>query len=237
MPTRVRQRSSDRAGNRSSQREDDPAPIIPILARRVREVEARVTSKGRATPTNRTKFQVVALLMRAERARVKDDASIPTSTRNDLLKRLDGIAGILAQIASRDTSLLALLDPAATPGPAAQQMRRDWLVESGAELAPEDLVIARPEPTTPVVPPALAAKQVTPQSVPSRALANPFLAPDLSTVNRHEYLGRLSGWELLGPLYRAFEQGSGGEAASMKLPPKPPIDHFSPPGSELMVHQ
>ena len=94
MPTRVRRRSSDgidraasadsadrlngaarssRGGNRSTQREDDPAPIIPILARRVREVEARVASKGRATPTNRTKFQVVALLMRAERARVKDD--------------------------------------------------------------------------------------------------------------------------------------------------------------------
>jgi hypothetical protein len=237
MPTRVRQRSSDRSGNRSNHREDDPAPIIPILARRVREVEARVTSKGRATPTNRTKFQVVALLMRAERARVKDDSSIPTATRNDLLKRLDGIAGILAQITSRDTSLLALLDPAATPGPAAQQMRRDWLVESGAELAPEDLVISRPEPATSAVPPQLAAKQVMPQSVPSRALANPFLPPDLSNVNRQEYLGRLSGWELLGPLYRAFEQGSGGEAATMKLPPKPPIDRFSPAGSELMVHQ
>ncbi|GAA6525334.1 DEAD/DEAH box helicase [Intrasporangium sp. DVR] len=255
MPTRVRQRSAtgsdsangaagspgsrgpSRSATRSNHREDDPAPIIPILARRVREVEARVTSKGRATPTNRTKFQVVALLMRAERARVKDDTSIPGGQRADLLKRLDGIAGILAQIAARDTSLLALLDPAATPGPAAQQMRRDWLLESGAELAPEDLVITRPQPVASALPPELAAKQVTPQSVPARVRANPFLAPDLSAGNRHDYVGRLSGWELLGPLYRAFEQGSGGEAATMDLPPKPRIDRFSPPGSQLMVHQ
>jgi len=261
MPTRVRHRSSDgidraasanstdsadrsngaarspRGGGRSTQRDDDPAPIIPILARRVREVEARVASKGRATPTNRTKFQVVALLMRAERARVKDDSSVSAGTRADLLKRLDGIAGILAQIAARDTSLLALLDPAAKPGPAAQQMRRDWLLESGAELSPEDLVITRSQPVAQVMPPELAAKQVTPPAVPARTRANPFLAPDLSKANHHDYVGRLSNWELLDPLYRAFEQGSGGEAATMKLPPKPRIDRISPPGSQLMVHQ
>ena len=264
MPTRVRHRSSDgidraasansanstdsadrsngaarsaRGGGRSTQRDDDPAPIIPILARRVREVEARVASKGRATPTNRTKFQVVALLMRAERARVKDDSSISAGTRADLLKRLDGIAGILAQIAARDTSLLALLDPAAKPGPAAQQMRRDWLLESGAELAPEDLVITRPQPVAPVMAPELAAKQGAPPAVPARTPANPILAPDLSKANHHDYVGRLSNWELLGPLYRAFEQGSGGEAATMKLPPEPRIDRISPLGSQLMVHQ
>ena len=131
MPTRVRHRSSDgidraasanstdsadrsngaarspRGGGRSTQRDDDPAPIIPILARRVREVEARVASKGRATPTNRTKFQVVALLMRAERARVKDDSSVSAGTRADLLKRLDGIATILATSAP-DSSIAAI---------------------------------------------------------------------------------------------------------------------------------
>jgi SNF2 family DNA or RNA helicase len=168
---------------------------------------------------------------------VRDDVSIPGGTRADLLKRLDGIATILAQIAARDTSLLTLLDANAKPGPAAQQMRRDWLLESGAELAEEDLVIQAPEPPRPVVPPQIAARQVMPQSVPSRALANPFLSPDLGR-GQQEYLpGRLAGWDLLSPLYRAFEQGAGGEAASMELPPKPQIDRFSPPGSQLMVHQ
>ncbi|MER7072242.1 DEAD/DEAH box helicase [Terrabacter sp. NPDC000476] len=249
MATRVRRRPSDGQGKGSTQRKgadqrhgtprrDDPAPLIPVLARRVREVEARVSSKGKASPTNRTKFLVVALLMRSERSRVRDDASIPAATRADLLKRLDGIATILAQITARDTSLLTLLDANAKPGPAAQQMRRDWLLESGAELAEEDLVITAPEPPRPVVPPQIAARQVTPQSVPARAMANPFLTPDLDRATHHDYLpGRLAGWDLLSPLYRAFEQGAGGEAASMDLPPKPPIDRFSPPGSQLMVHQ
>src|SRR5690606_39509703 len=35
----------------------------------------------------------------------------------------------------------------------------------------------------------------------------------------------------------AFERDSGGEAATMALPPQPRIDRFSPPGSQLMVHQ
>ena len=254
MPTRVRTRagngstaSKGSAASRSSKgsngsgsngsRRDEPAPLIPVLARRVREVESRVAGKGKASPTNRTKFLVVALLMRSERARVRDDATLPTGTRADLLKRLDGIAGILAQIAARDTSLISLLDAGVKPGPAAQQMRREWLLESGAEVADEPAEPA-PEPDRPVVPAQIAARQVLPRSVPARARANPFLVPDVEVATRRQYLPtRLAGWELLSPLYRAFEQGAGGEAASMDLPPKPRIDRFSPPGQQLMVHQ
>ena len=214
MPARVRRRpsdgSSDTGARRAQTRRDDPAPLIPVLARRVREIEARISSKGKASPTNRTKFQVIALLMRAERSRVRDDTALTGATRAELLKRLDGIATILAQIAARDTSLLPLLDVDARPGAAAQQLRRDWLLESGAELGEEDLVAAAPPPPAPLVPPQLAAKQVMPQSVPARALANPFLVPDLTPRPAHDYLpSRLAGWELLGPLYRAFELGAG----------------------------
>ncbi len=240
MATRVRRRPTDGQGSKqvqnngqrkTTQRRDEPAPLIPVLARRVREVEARVSSKGKASPTNRTKFLVVALLMRSERARVREDTSIPSATRADLLKRLDGIATILAQIAARDTSLLTLLDANAKPGPAAQQMRRDWLLESGAELAEEDLVITgAPSRRDPSSRPQIAARQVMPQSVPSRALANPFLTPDLGRAQSDYLPNRLAGWDLLSPLYRAFEQGAGGEAASMDLPPTPQIDRFSPPG-------
>ena len=96
MTTRVRRRTPDRPDQRQHQapaRSDDPAPLIPVLARRVREVESRVTAKGKATPTNRTKFQVIALLMRAERARVKDDTSIPSAARAAQLKRLNSCKG------------------------------------------------------------------------------------------------------------------------------------------------
>src|SRR4051812_34071652 len=69
MATRVRRRATDGQGQTQGQkqpqnhpqrkapaRRDDPAPLIPVLARRVREVESRVSSKGKASPSNRTKF-------------------------------------------------------------------------------------------------------------------------------------------------------------------------------------
>ena len=54
--------------------------IIPLLARAVREVEASA-QRGKATPANRTKFHVIALLMREERARVKTDDQLSESER------------------------------------------------------------------------------------------------------------------------------------------------------------
>ena len=96
---------------------DDPAPIIPILARRVREVEAK-SMEGKVGPAKRTKFQVIALLVREERARIKTDTTITPAARTELLKRLDGVATILAKTAAHDTSLLRLLDGGTRrPGP------------------------------------------------------------------------------------------------------------------------
>jgi SNF2-related domain/Helicase conserved C-terminal domain len=217
---------------------DDPAPIIPILARRVREVEAK-SMEGKVGPAKRTKFQVIALLVREERARIKSDPSITAAARTELLKRLDGVATILAKTAAHDTSLLRLLDGNASPGPAAQRMRLEWLLESGAEISPEEMVTASSAPSrTPAVSAELAAKQVVPASVPARVRANPFLAPDLSHLRDEDYQpGLLARWDLMDPLYRAFEQGAGGGSASMELPPLPSIDRYSPPGLELMPHQ
>jgi SNF2 family DNA or RNA helicase len=48
---------------------------------------------------------------------------------------------------------------------------------------------------------------------------------------------RLDGWELMGPLYKAFEMGAGGSSASMELPPVPEYDRLSPKGLEVMPHQ
>ena len=69
------------ASNRgSSARRDDDAPLIPILARKVREVEAK-SQRGKLGPTNRVKFQVIAFLVREERARVKADEAVPTAAQ------------------------------------------------------------------------------------------------------------------------------------------------------------
>src|SRR5690625_3113363 len=88
VPSTTRRRPSGRI------RPDDDAPLLPILARRVREVEAKAAKTGRVGPTNRTKFQVIAWLVREERARIKDDAHISAGNRNALIKRLDGVATI-----------------------------------------------------------------------------------------------------------------------------------------------
>ncbi|WP_312168919.1 DEAD/DEAH box helicase [Microbacterium sp.] len=222
---------------KKTSRRDDEAPLIPILARKVREIEAK-SQRGKLGPTNRVKFQVIAFLVREERARVKADPEIADNARAELLKRLDGVATILAKTAARDTSLIQLLEADQATSPVAKRMRRDWLLESGAELAPEELIIADIAPVQmPVVPAAIAERQVTPPSVEARQLANPFLAPDLTPRAATTPRRRLDGWELMGPLYKAFETGAGGAAASMDLPPAPEYDHLSPKGLEVMVHQ
>ncbi|RUR01120.1 DEAD/DEAH box helicase [Labedella endophytica] len=238
MPYTGHRRSSGRSSSRTVARHDDDAPLIPILARKVREVEAKA-QKGKVGPTNRVKFQVIAFLVREERARVKADVALDPAARAELLKRLDGVAQILAKTAARDTSLIALLEVDQTTSPVAQRLRRDWLIESGAELSPDELIISTQKVEVPsMIPAELAERQVLPQSVVSRQLANPFLPPDFSkaeptTVPRR----RLDGWELMSPLYKAFEQGAGGGAASMELPEAPEIDRLAPRGMEIMHHQ
>lgn len=238
MPPTATAQTSQRRRKSSSARRDDEAPIIPILARKVREVEAKA-QRGKLGPTNRVKFQVIAFLVREERARVKGDAAITDAVRAELLKRLDGVATILAKTAARDTSLIQLLEVDQAASPVARRMRRDWLLESGAELPPDELIITDvPKVSAPVVPAALAERQVVPPQVVSRREANPFLAPDLGfRVPKETPRRRLDGWELMGPLYKAFEMGAGGASASMELPPVPEFDRVSPKNLEVMPHQ
>ena len=102
-------------------------------------------------------------------------------------------------------------------------------VEEDADAAPVQVQ---------VVPAALAERQVVPPQVEARRESNPFLAPDLTArPPRETPRRRLDGWELMGPLYKAFESGAGGGAASMDLPPVPEFDRLSPKGLEVMPHQ
>ncbi|MFB7893384.1 DEAD/DEAH box helicase [Microbacterium sp. NPDC056044] len=238
MPTTAPAQTAQRRRKSSSARRDDEAPIIPILARKVREVEAKA-QRGKLGPTNRVKFQVIAFLVREERARVKGDTELTDAARAELLKRLDGVATILAKTAARDTSLIQLLEVDQATSPVARRMRRDWLLESGAELAPDELIITDVAPVAAtVVPAALAERQVVPQQVEARRESNPFLAPDLTIrAPKQTPRRRLDSWELMGPLYKAFETGAGGATASMDLPPVPEFDRLSPRGLEVMPHQ
>ncbi len=202
--------------------------IIQVLAKVVREVESAV-QRGRALPSVRAKFQVVALLMREERARVKADETKPGARRAEELKRLDGIATILATTAARDTSLLGLLADDAVITDRARSLRRELLEAAGIEVPEEPA--GQPEPAKPT---AAVPRRVVPQSVVSRQLANPFLEPDFSAVaKRSAKPRRLLGWELIEPLLKSFEDG--GALACMDLPE--PATTRVAGGLELMPHQ
>ncbi len=203
-----------------------------MLARAVRDVENGV-QRGRVGPSLRTKFQVVALLVREERAHIKADTENTEAHRAEQLKRLDGIATILAKTAAREPSLLSLLAEDAVVSDDAKSLRREMLEAGGVEQQAEELVPAGAPETADAAP---TARQVVPQSVISRQLANPFLVPDFTGARPGSGRARrLAGWELIGPLLRSFEYAAGGGTASMPLPEPTPL--FLPQGRELMKHQ
>jgi len=227
-----RTRSRPQGAKRGRKKPIDDEGIIPILARAVREVES-AAGRGKVTAGNRVKFQVTALLVREERAKAKEDASLSVAERQETLKRLDGLASIMAKTAARDTSLIQLLAPDAKVSEAAKKLRRDYLVASGQELDPDDLIIVDEAPEVS----SETAKQVVPASVRQAQLANPFMAPDFAAYQKPQAAveGRLLNWELMEPLFRSFEQGSGGGVASMELPAAANLS--TPGGLDLMVHQ
>jgi hypothetical protein len=226
----IRQTGTRRTAPRNQRRGRDRDDVISVLARAVREVEATVR-RGAVTPATRTRFQAVALLVREEHARVRADGSISDTRRADQLKRLDGVATILATTAVRDTGLLSLLTEDAVVSDAARSLKRDMLRAVGVEPVPEEV-----PPPEPVAAPAASERRVVPQSVVSRQLANPFLAPDFSSApQRPARPRRLAGWELLGPLLSSFERAGAGASACMSLPA--PSSLRAPGNLELMPHQ
>ncbi|WP_265521403.1 DEAD/DEAH box helicase [Oerskovia flava] len=204
--------------------------IIPVLADIAREVDGAV-QRPPTRPVVRTKFQVVALLVREERARVRADAALTESQRVQQLKRLDGVATLLAKIAARDTSLLELLAEDARVSEGARTFMATVMRAGGLE-PPEE-----PPPAAPPAPVPGAEKRVVPLSVISRQRANPFLAPDFEAAaeRRAPRARRLAGWELLEPLFRSFEYADPGAPACMPLPV--PRSVSAPQGRTLMPHQ
>ena len=116
---------------------------MSVLARAVREVQAAV-DRGRVTPAVRTKFQVIALLVREEHARVQGRQTSSQTGRVEQLKRLDGIATVLAKTAVRDPKLLALLAEDAVVSDAARLLKREMLAAAGIEPAPVETATAEP---------------------------------------------------------------------------------------------
>ncbi|MEZ5094256.1 DEAD/DEAH box helicase, partial [Nocardioides sp.] len=221
------QRSGSRQGNgRSRTRARDNEGIIPVLAMTVREVETAV-KKGQLSSGTTARFQAVALLARAERAKVKADTALTDAQRDGQLKRLDGIATILAQIAAHQPAFFGLLSEDAEVSEATRRLQQEMQRQAGFE--PE------PEPEEPDAEESLRhERRVIPPSVMAAQLANPFLVPDFSQAPPRTQ-GTLVGWELIGPLLNAFEHPAPGAPACMDLPDPRPI--LLPPDVDLMAHQ
>ncbi|WP_181311434.1 DEAD/DEAH box helicase [Nocardioides campestrisoli] len=227
-------KSATRArGNRRPRRTRrlDNEGIIPVLARAVREIEAEA-QRGRVSPSARTRFQVVALLVREERNRVKADAETTETQRAEQLKRLDGVATILAKTAARDTSLLALLAEDAEVSDAARTLRRKMIEAAGLEVEDEPEQAAPEGDAVATVP----ERRVIPQSVIARQLAHPFQVPDFAgaAMRLEPKTHRLANWELIGPLLRSFELANGAPAC-LEMPD--PRDRRTRDGLEMMRHQ
>jgi hypothetical protein len=227
--TGQRRKGARRTDGQKQRRVRDDGDVVSELYRAVREVEA-AARRGRVTPAVRTRYQAVALLLREERARVRA-ASGSGRHQAEQLKRLDGIATILAATAVQDAGLLALLAEDSTVSDAARLLKRQMERDHGIEPAPEATA-----PAETATSPAGPESGVVPQSVRSRQLVPSFLAPDLPAVPKPAPRPRrLASWELLGPLLSSFERAGGGTPACMTLPE--PTARFTPPDRELMPHQ
>ncbi|HET8603634.1 MAG TPA: DEAD/DEAH box helicase, partial [Marmoricola sp.] len=213
---------------RSSQqrRHRDEDGILPVLAKTVREVE-NSAKRGQVTSLDRARFQAIALLAREERARVKADTD--DAKRDAQLKRLDGIAMILAQIAAAHPSFFELLQEDAEVTSGVRAVKREMQERAGIDPGPEQ------EPEQAQTISVGAERQVRPSSVVAAQLANPFQPPDFSGGPRRQRTYRLAGWELIEPLLNSFEQAAPGAPACMELPP--PAEVRLPDRQELMAHQ
>jgi superfamily II DNA or RNA helicase len=188
--------------------------------------------RRRVTPTTRATFQAVAFLLRELRAETKT-APMPELQRATQQKRLEGLAASLARIAARDGSMFELLADDSAPLSGTATVMRELRIKAGLDVPPE--LEAPPVPT--FAPPTREERGVIPQSVISRQLANPFLAPDYSNAQapRPRRTGLLADWELLRPLLRAFEETTVGASSCMTLPA--PSDAHIAHNLDLMRHQ
>ena len=194
-------RTAPQKQRRVRQRDD----VVSVLARTAGEVEA-AARRGHVTPAVRTKFQVVALLVREERARIRAAAG-SDRRRAEQLKRLDGIATILATTAVRDTSLLALLAEDAGVSDAARSLRRRCCGTSASSLrprrSPRRATADRARRTGAAGRAAVGDLPAAGQPVPRPRLLR---RPAAHAPRPH----RLAGWELLDPLLSSFEHAGGG---------------------------
>src|SRR5919112_789868 len=121
-----------RGRNNDRRPRNDNEGVLPVLAQAVRRLENAV-QRGRVQGGDYNRYQAIALLAREERIRVRADESLTQVRRDSELKRLDGIATILAQIAASEPSFFHLLDEKADISDGTRSLIREMQVAAGRE--------------------------------------------------------------------------------------------------------
>ena len=202
------QRQQGQQGQRPRLQDQGP---IAVLAQAAARVDAEV-QRRRVTPTTRATFQAIGILIRELRTQAKAER-MPEVQRAATLKRFDGLAAALARTSAKEPSLFTLLTDDIDLLPGTNTVLRELRQKAGLET------IEVEAPTPMETPFKREERQVVPQSVIARQLANPFLAPDYSAAAAPRQRPRLlADWELLNPLLRAFETATPGVTSAMTLP-------------------
>jgi len=227
-PRRYEQSTGQSRQPNQRPRLQDQGPIA-VLAQAAARVDNEV-QRHRVTPDTRARFQAIGILIRELRTQTKAER-MPEVQRAAMLKRFDGLAAALARTSAKEPTLFTLLTDDTELLPGTKTALRELRLKAGLEVAE-----AEPAPAV-ETPFKREERQVVPQSVISRQLANPFLAPDYSAAaaSPQQRPRLLADWELLSPLLRAFETANPGVTSAMTLP-APAQAHIAP-GRDLMPHQ
>ncbi len=158
--------------------------------------------RGRVTSTDRVTYQAIALLARRERVRVRTDESV-ASRRDAELKRLDGIAAILARIAATDPSFFELLDEDAEVTSGSRAIMREMQRKAGIEPDPEKTAEPEPGAARARAPggPQVGRRRPAGQPVHGAGLLGRAAPPD------HPPAGRLGADRAAAELLRARQPG------------------------------
>ena len=216
----ARARSTTRASSRSS-----PAPCARSRP---------PSSAAGSMPSVRTKFQVVALLVREERARRqgrRGRSPRPTAPSSSSGSTASPPSWPRPPPATPRCCRCSPRTPSSPTRPRA--LKREMLESARRRGCPRRRQPPSRSPTTgqPDRAPRRAPVGRSPASSPTRS--SPPTSPrraDAGPAAR-----RLAGWELLGPLFRSFEYGERRLRRAWRCPSRPRCE--APGGLELMRHQ
>ena len=217
MPRSGQRSASPRATQQRRTRHANNDGLIPVLARKVREVEAKAADGKKLGPTNRTKFQVIAFLMREERARAKADTELTrcrprraaeATRRHRDDPREDRRPRHVADLTARERGAAERDGAEAAPRLAARirhraQPRRPDHHDRARRRRKQESML----------PPELAEKQVIPQSVKARQLVQPVPRPRLLACRGRRRRRRGGGSTRGSCSVRSSSRSSTGRAA------------------------